>query len=265
MAQTRRGNQLTRQFQRNQRALTAQINNQLAASYRVLDAAGDASEVDRWLTVWGREAQEGYARSQRLGESYVREFAAAEGFTLPDELPKSPLDMETLGSELRWRGPRVIAEKVEAGMSVPAARGSVLKRLQGVVANHIQNGGRGVIIGASKYSGKRGRWRRVTTSAKPCAFCAMLAGRGPVYTQQTVTFRSHPNCDCEPEIVVGDWEPTEREHLWRLAYDEAALEADRAGVPRVAPSVKARDQHEDNILWRMRRAAPELFSDGVTD
>ena len=41
----------------------------------------------------------------------------------------------------------------------------------------------------------------------------------------------------------------------------AAMDADDAGQHRMAP-VSGRD-HEDTILWRMRRNSPHLFSDGV--
>ena len=40
------------------------------------------------------------------------------------------------------------------------------------------------------------------------------------------------------------------------------MDADDAGESRVAPVVKE-GKFEDNILYRMRRNAPELFSDGV--
>lgn len=40
-------------------------------------------------------------------------------------------------------------------------------------------------------------WRR--TGAGRCEFCALLISRGAVYTQSSVTFRSHDHCHCGAE------------------------------------------------------------------
>jgi hypothetical protein len=42
--------------------------------------------------------------------------------------------------------------------------------------------------------GARG-WRRVGMGDS-CSFCAMLLGRGAVYSEATADFRSHDHCDC---------------------------------------------------------------------
>lgn len=87
----------------------------------------------------------------------------------------------------------------------------------------------------------------------------MLAGRGPVYTSQTVDFRTHDLCGCTGEIVYGDWEPTELERRWRQAYVDAGNEASVVDRRRVAPK---KGNGDDTILWRMRRDNPDLFHDG---
>lgn len=46
-------------------------------------------------------------------------------------------------------------------------------------------------------------WRRVGTG-ESCPFCRMLLDRGHVYTEETVTFRSHDNCDC---AASPSWAP----------------------------------------------------------
>lgn len=61
------------------------------------------------------------------------------------------------------------------------------------------------------------RWRRVT-DGKPCEFCAMLAGRGPVYTSEDAADggQYHAHCGCTAEPFDGDpseWVPSPDEQL----------------------------------------------------
>lgn len=70
--------------------------------------------------------------------------------------------------------------------------------------------------------GKRIGWARVLTGDENCAFCAMLASRGPVYTsKKTATFAGtsvdayHDFCDCEAVLVVEG-----RDWVGRAQYDQ---------------------------------------------
>ncbi|NKU21733.1 hypothetical protein GS907_24545 [Rhodococcus hoagii] len=70
--------------------------------------------------------------------------------------------------------------------------------------------------------GKRIGWARVLTGDENCAFCAMLASRGPVYTsKRTATFAGtsvdayHDFCDCEAVLVVEG-----RDWVGRAQYDQ---------------------------------------------
>jgi len=55
-------------------------------------------------------------------------------------------------------------------------------------------------------------------SANSCAFCAMLASRGPVYKEETVDFEAHDHCTCgsEPVYEGAEWPPNSKEYqdLW---------------------------------------------------
>lgn len=81
------------------------------------------------------------------------------------------------------------------------------------------NAGRGVVQASSP------RWRRVT-DGDPCGFCAMLAGRGPVYHSKLKAGvggnRYHGFCGCTAEPFDGpadEWEPTPDEQRYIDAYD----------------------------------------------
>lgn len=95
----------------------------------------------------------------------------------------------------------------------------------------------GVIIG----------WARVLTGAENCAFCAMLASRGPVYEESTVLtgtkrsesrdgFSFHDHCDCKAVLVVKGqpWEGEEQfkdlQRMWNDARDNPTEEEEEEGL-----------------------------------
>ena len=262
MANTSAGRALTAAQKRDQiRHASAVLARSKIAWSRYLDVDNLDGSFPAWVLIMEEIVQGGFDGSASLAAGYLHRFAEAEGFTV-NGVPDVLFDRAKLVEEMLVNGPVSIKQKIAKGMSPDAAKDAALERWLGVVQERTMDGGRDFLIGASKYSGKAGRWRRVT-DGEPCAFCAMLAARGPVYTSETVKFDSHERCGCTAEIVVGEWEPTEKEKLWRHSYNLAALDADDAGEKRLAPSRRAKDQERDTILWRMRRNAPDLFSDGV--
>ena len=151
----------------------------------------------------------------------------------------------------------------EAGHSEGMISDFAASRIEGYVQRGVLNGGRNTIRASSRANVRAFGWLRVS-DGNPCAFCAMLVGRGPVYKAETVGFRSHDYCGCTAEEFYGekwsDWEPTGEEARWRDVYFEVAEIATATEGRRVAPKP---GMSEDTILWRMRRHSPNLFSDGV--
>ena len=85
--------------------------------------------------------------------------------------------------------------------------------------------GGGVVLG----------WARVLTGAESCAFCAMLASRGPVYEESTVLTSEegkayHDHCDCKAVLVIkgrpweGEAEYKALKTLWNDARDHPTKE-----------------------------------------
>lgn len=75
------------------------------------------------------------------------------------------------------------------------------------------------------------RWRR--------AFCAMLAGRGPVYRTAEAAGLGivyHEFCGCTVEESLTEWEPTDREREYRLLEERTRPGSDAIVL---APSRKA--------------------------
>lgn len=102
-----------------------------------------------------------------------------------------------------------------------AVKARVASELGRRVGRHVVDAGRSAVAdsahnGSARFkSGRPARvgYARVLSGRESCAFCAMLASRGPVYSKDTVVRRRdgrryHDGCDCIPVLVV-DGEPWE--------------------------------------------------------
>ncbi|MDK8726756.1 hypothetical protein [Corynebacterium amycolatum] len=83
--------------------------------------------------------------------------------------------------------------------------------------------------------GRRIGYARVLTGRESCAFCAMLASRGPVYSEDTATRRAdgrryHDGCDCRAVLVIEGqpWEGEQEFHRLQAAWREATWEDGRS-------------------------------------
>ena len=253
-------------------ALTS-LGNELTQAHRqaqvelALRAAGEAdvlwSELNPadpypWALAQALLLSDRKAQSGRLAEAYLAEFSAAETGR-PVRVAEARTDLDRLVGVALGGGAHAVRNLTDAGVDESLALQQMRERFDEIVAAETQRTYREMIANTSRT--QRKAWRRVTHGT-PCAFCAMLAGRGPVYAADTVTFRSHNACGCSGEIVYREWVPTDLEQQWQASYMQAAMGADDAGQSRVAPA--PHHDEEDTILWRMRRYRPDLFSDGVT-
>lgn len=261
MALTSEGKRLTEAHRKQQILLSTRP---MAKARLIYGGVLDVADLDRssalWIEMTRQAVLDGYLDSVTLAAAYMDRFGMAEVGQSP-QIVTPGMDMSAVETDLRINGPVAIKKKISQGIPPDEAKRQAMTRLLQTVQQQVLAGGRDLIDKTVRYSGRDSRYRRVT-DGKPCAFCAMLAGRGPVYTEESVDFRSHKGCGCSGEQVYGAWVPTDREALWRASYKQAAIDADDANQSRVAPVRKA-DKFEDTILYRMRRNAPELFSDGV--
>ena len=194
---------------------------------------------------------------------YVQRFASAEGGTLTTVRPL--VSISTISEALDAAGFVEFKVGKKRGLDNATALAYANTRISMAARGLILGAGRQTVIQSARASG--GKWRRVVVGAHTCAFCAMLAARGPVYAAETVDFDTHGGCDCygepcfeSPDEWVAQY-ATPEEVAWVNAYFEAAQAATTAGEARVAP-VLGRGRHRDTILHRMRAQHPELFTDG---
>lgn len=168
--------------------------------------------------------------SIRLAISYYEAFRAAEGITGPatPRIAAALADAQITAS-LYATGQVAERNAMNAGMTLDAARDSALTRMSGALTRYVLQGGRDTITASVQADKQALGWARVT-DGNPCAFCAMLAGRGPVYkSDQTADFRAHDHCGCvaEPFYKGSRWPGRAREY--RDLYNQAIREASADG------------------------------------
>ncbi|MEV8339218.1 hypothetical protein [Leucobacter sp. NPDC077196] len=79
---------------------------------------------------------------------------------------------------------------------------TALSQLVGASTRLIQQQGRDTTLWNTDRDPRAVGWRRETRS-ESCWFCRMLAGRGGVYTRETVFFAAHDNCRC---VTAPAWD-----------------------------------------------------------
>lgn len=121
---------------------------------------------------------------------------------------------------LRGAGPNYLKQQAGRGETEQRAMAKGLQVVSGTGVKQVLDGGRDTILELIRSDPSVTRYIRVT-DGDPCAFCAMLASRGPVYeTAESGGFLAHPSCACTAEPVVvadGAWpgQAAYYKRLWR--------------------------------------------------
>lgn len=207
------------------------------------------------LVALGMAAED--ARSLAL--AYVREYRHAEAPELdhPDPVVVE-VDLSGAASQLEAVAP-LAKKRIGEGAVPREAIDAAFWSIVGGLYRHVLTPGRDVVDLSASVNPHSTGWRRVT-DGDPCAFCAMLASRGPAYRTEasalTVTgvhmdgtdytavargmdaaelrsrrvyagklkrplgSRFHDHCSCTVEEVFGEWEPTAGEQEFVDLYNE---------------------------------------------
>jgi hypothetical protein len=218
MAGTTEGATLTREHRRRQTLLSGALSADVARLWAVFDpsdAAGSAEALSgplRALTVQGRSTSAG------LSTGYYGRFRVAEG--VPGTFPPvaaAPLVDEAVSTSLWVTGLVGFKRAVAAGRVPVVASRIAMVGVSGAVSRMALDGGRSVVVGSALADPQASGWARVA-SGRACAFCAMLASRGPVYSADTADFDAHDHCSCAAEPVFGgyQWPATSQRYaeLW---------------------------------------------------
>ncbi|MFE4857375.1 hypothetical protein [Streptomyces sp. NPDC056670] len=210
------------EYRRRQALISARLMRQIVQAWRSLvnPARVDAS----WpalLDVLGSGVQLARAESTQLASQFYlearREAGVPDGLFIPDSPPQ--LTHERLVTSLDVTGPIEFKRAITAGKTPEQALDAAAVRMSGSASYLALEGGRDVMQQSIDRDERATGWSRVT-DGDPCAWCAMLASRGPVYKSAVTAGdprqggnRYHDHCGCqawpaftldEPFIGIAD-------------------------------------------------------------
>lgn len=225
MAATAEARRLTEAHRVAQSRLGAQTVQQILATWRVLDPENIDPTVDAWLRLVVPLVQRQNAISARLAANYLTTFRTLElGVESVFVPPLATLDVDALTTSMVVTGPARLKSAMSAGQSLQRATASAQTSTARAAMRHAMSGGRDTISNAVTADDKSIGWAR-SASGSACGFCATLAGRGPVYSKESVDFRCHDGCNCSFEPVYrrlgrSAWPAGSAQY--RDLYDEVA-------------------------------------------
>ena len=166
-----------------------------------------------------RVVQERHRQSETLAQEFylaVREAEKVSGLVTPRGA--DALDLAKLVRNLRITGPGHAGTALYRGYADVFA--STFSNLEGEMSRNVLNGGRGATLNTMNADRTAVGWVRIT-DGNPCAFCAMLASRGPAYrSARSGSFKAHPRCGCTAKPVFSKEDPwPERNQRFREQWD----------------------------------------------
>lgn len=197
--------EIAAQYQREQAAVSATVTRDTLALWLAGFVPEDDGAWGRLLNLLRALTRIRHNSSAALAASYyvrARATAGAAGSFAPT-LAAQPPD-ELVNATAGITGRSAYRQSLRAGRTDIQARRNAGVQLAGAMERLAANGGRDTIREAVAEDPEAIGWIRVT-GVKPCSFCSMLSGRGPVYTsRKTATFEAHSHCRCVAAAVWSE-------------------------------------------------------------
>lgn len=134
-------------------------------------------------------------------------------------------------AEVRGRFQAIVADLPDVGRTSALAGWAVeplfgqepdsvlaIRRAAGGLQRIVLDVDRATVAGSSVADPAAVGWRR--TGAGKCSFCRMLIGRGAVYSEATVQFKSHDHCEC---TAVPDFDAPRLMIRWGAEHKKERL------------------------------------------
>jgi hypothetical protein len=229
VARTRAGNELTLAHRAAQLANQAGSLTNLIKMWQVVDVTNLGDTIDVFTRAALLLTKQGFTVSADLSANYYQLFRRVELGGEVAAVKAAPLADDVLAGQIRGAALSGIINARRAGRTVEGAARNGLVKVMGTVGKLVQLGGRMTITDSVRADPKAKGWMRVT-SGSPCAFCAMISSRGPVFkSEKAATFETHDHCSCsaEPYYTGNDESATAKQqgddHLddYRAAQDWA--------------------------------------------
>jgi hypothetical protein len=220
MSSTPEGRLLTEAHRVQQARLGADTVRQMHTLFRVLDPANLDRTVERWLSLAVPLVQAQRTKSSAAAGRYVAAFRTAETGAAIAPVLADTAPAAALLTSLTVTGPVALKRAAARGVELDQAVDLATVQVGKAAMRHALNGGRDTITQTVSSDPRALGWARAV-SGKPCAFCAMLASRGPVYAKDTAGFDAHDGCSCSAEPVysaAASWPPGGQQY--RQLWDE---------------------------------------------
>lgn len=205
-----------------------------------------------------------YAESATLASSYVNTFRAAETGADSGLVVEPDYNAGVLSAALLVAGPVRVKTLIGQGVAPGTAVNTAVAKYVGIVRRQVLAGGRETIMLTAAGDQQAVGYRRVS-DGDPCTFCAMLVGRGPVYTSDLQAgsplygdaAKFHGGCGCTVEPVYGTWAPTPQEQRYVNEYEDAASQVEEADQAKrasnILPLMRANGSFRDSPTRRNKR------------
>jgi hypothetical protein len=220
---------------------------------KTVDPADIDTSAARWLAELIPRLLRERSKSTDLGVHYYDAFRKAEHVGGVNTFVPVDYSIAAIETSLRVTGPVALKDRIgriPPGASDTLRRAMIDQAVQqsadGAAAaamRHVQAGGRDAVAGAVELDESAVGWARVTKSAKPCYFCAMLASRGFVYTKESFELsdnefvgagdvKVHDSCQCtiEPRFDLRDPLPGRAEEFTELWGSATRGKSGRAAI-----------------------------------
>lgn len=199
MASTAEGARLTVEHQRAQLQVVRTVQAQTVVLWRMIDMRDLDASAQAWAALQLQLILTGRAASVNVAQQYLAAYRAAEIGAAGTPVVVPPPSRDAIVTSLRVTGPVTAKRSVGLGRTVERASRDALASVLGASQRHVLDGGRSAIDAAVKSDRLATGWAR-TVGGEGCAFCLMLASRGPVYgSEDTADFQPHDECGCQPE------------------------------------------------------------------
>lgn len=230
MAQTAAGQQLTEAHRAQQLAVRAGTYENLLRLWAVVDPRDLSGTIDVFVRAAVILAGRDFDRSAGVAGRYFELFRRIEGVPgTAGAIVAARPSPEAMADQIRGAALSSIIRARRAGLSVERAKARSLTTVLGTIGKLVLNGGRMTIIGSVARDRQALGWGRVT-SGDPCAFCRMLASRGPVYkTERGADFQPHDSCGCTAEVIYRGDGASEQASAYAREWQAAQAAARRDG------------------------------------
>lgn len=197
---TPQARRLTDAYRKQTLALRSATVRDLLRLWPALDWKRLDSTYPAWALAVGQLVQRNRQASAALSAAYLQAFRAAEGLGEAPLVVSADINPEQLAVSLRVSSVVAVKKATEAGRTEADAMRSAFVLSSGEMSKLVLNAGRETLLKSLARDGRARGWQRVT-SGGACNFCRMLAGRGAVYSADTVDFHTHGHCGCTAEPV----------------------------------------------------------------